>query len=214
MYFEIGGPVLEASMVALTGWVCGKAEPENRSAASRTSCFAQVRFSMFQRTLACLLFLFRQSLRSPNLKSSHRRRSDGTWLTATDRQRVLAFSDDRFASFSDHAQVAILQFEPHILGLARLQMHALESAQSTQWRARHTRKAEVKLHYFIALAIAGIGNGHFRDERITRVDCLFREAKPTVGKCGVAQAVAKGIERLSLGKAVGGPRHALFFERR
>ena len=50
-------------------------------------------------------------------------------LAAADRDGIIAFSDDRLAGFGDHAQVARLQIELHLLRRARFEMNALESAQ-------------------------------------------------------------------------------------
>src|SRR5438046_2949763 len=78
---------------------------------------------------------FRQSFRSFHLKSSRDGWRPGVRLSPADRNRILPLGDDRFSGVAHHAQVAVFQLELNLLRFARLQVHALESAQRTQWRS-------------------------------------------------------------------------------
>ena len=56
-------------------------------------------------------------------------------LSAADGDGVIALGYDGLAGFRDHAQVARLQLEMDLLRCARGEVHALESAQRTDWSA-------------------------------------------------------------------------------
>jgi hypothetical protein len=104
------------------------------------------------------------------LKRSRDRRRLRIRLTTPNGNGIFAFRNNRRTRFRDHAQVAISQLELHCLRLADLQMNALEPAQRTQWRTRDVREFEIQLRHFISVSFAGVGNRHFRGERVTRLD--------------------------------------------
>ena len=60
-------------------------------------------------------------------------------LSAADEDGVIPFCYHGFTSFCDHAEIAILQIEMNLLGCARREVNALESAERAEWRSRNTR---------------------------------------------------------------------------
>ena len=63
---------------------------------------------------------------------------------------IVALGHNRLSGFRHHAHVARLQFKPHLLRGASLQMNPLEAPQRPERRARNLREVEIKLRNLIA----------------------------------------------------------------
>ena len=74
----------------------------------------------------------------------------GIWLTTADADAVVSAGDDGMAVLGHHAQAAVLQLEVNLLACARIEMNALESAESDLGRTRDQWELQIKLHDLIA----------------------------------------------------------------
>src|SRR5256885_16654051 len=113
---------------------------------------------------------FRQSFRSFHLKSPCDGWRSGVRLSPADRNRIFPLGDDRFSGVVHHAQVAVFQLELNLLRFARLQVHALESAQRTQWRSGGIWESEIELCYLVAFEFSSVCYCHFGCKRIACID--------------------------------------------
>src|SRR5262249_31966325 len=74
-------------------------------------------------------------------------------LPASDCDQVISSADITVAGVVHVAEIARTQGQLHVLLLARLQMHALEAAESLERCASHFRKADVEFDNFVAAAL-------------------------------------------------------------
>src|SRR5581483_3071878 len=97
----------------------------------------------------------------------------------------------------------------HLLGCPRLEVNALEAAESQQRRTFHRREFQIELHDFVSRHSSRVANGYIRREGITRLHRRLREAEIAVTEGRVTQAIAEGIQRLSVEVAVGAAFHRI-----
>src|ERR1035441_320188 len=160
------------------------------------------------------IFLLRQRQLSLDVEVLHQYVRSAGRLPAANGDPILPRGYNWLPSFGHHAHVAWLEFEPHLLRRARLQMNPLEGPQCPQRRARKIRKAEIELGNFIACALACIGHCDLGNHGAARFDGARWDGESAVAEGGVTQSVPEGIERLPLKVAVGAARHCVIGEGR
>ena len=156
--------------------------------------------------------LFWQGELAINLEVAADTWRSGIRLSAANAHCVITCSDDRITILGHHTQIAALQLKVNLLVRARLQVNALKSAKSNLRRTLYGRKLEIDLYRLISRDLAGVG---YRDISGDGLPCrhnLRRDTEVAVLKGGIAESVAKRIERLAFEVPVGPVCHLVVFE--
>src|SRR5580704_2370113 len=98
--------------------------------AERSNASRRVRTRIEESDMNFSPLLFGQCILAVNVKVAGRNRRRCVWLATADADGVIALSNDGIAILHHHLKIARLQIEMHFLACARIEMNALEAAQS------------------------------------------------------------------------------------
>src|SRR5690606_17829206 len=138
----------------------------------------------------------------------------GPGLARADRDAIAARHHHPLARAVDRAQAARVEFEHQVALLARLQVHALESAQRQARQALAFGELQIQLGNLVAGALAGVAHLHADAQTVGSAAGGRLQLQRRIVEAGVAQAVSERIHRRAGEVAVGAPAHVVVAERR